>query len=258
MAIISQDELRVLAGEKGFGLAILEKDYLVTHLLFFLKDVEGIYFKGGTALNKIFLNHARLSEDLDFTATADIKTVEQKIRGILKGTIFEKITHDKRVDRFIRLIVHYRLYHDEGTIFIDLNERGKLLLPPESYEVKHFYPGYIPRFFVKTLNVRELIAEKMSAAIGRNRPRDHFDLYQIIEKGFTIDLGMARKKCELSGREFDITKMFNKAQKLKKQWDEDLGQFLQEKISFVEVMTALARHFHLKHEKNLKKREVVQ
>jgi len=43
MEIIPQNELRVIAGEKGFGFAIIEKDYLVTYLLFLLKDVEGIY-----------------------------------------------------------------------------------------------------------------------------------------------------------------------------------------------------------------------
>ena len=97
------------------------------------------------------------------------------------------------------------------------------------------------------------MAEKMSASIGRNRPRDHFDLYKILQKNFLLDLDLVRKKCELSGYEFDITKMFNKAQKLKKQWDEEMEQFLQEKISFQEVMTTLAKHFHLKEEKTLKK-----
>jgi len=61
MEMISLEELRIIAGEQGFELPILEKDYLVTYLLYLLKEVDGIYFKGGTALNKIFLNHARLS-----------------------------------------------------------------------------------------------------------------------------------------------------------------------------------------------------
>ena len=120
------------------------------------------------------------------------------------------------------------------------------------HKVHHFYPEYLPSFSVKTLNVRELMAEKMSASIGRNRPRDHFDLYKILQKNFLLDLDLVRKKCELSGYEFDITKMFNKAQKLKKQWDEEMEQFLQEKISFQEVMTTLAKHFHLKEEKKKK------
>ena len=60
------------------------KDYYLTLILYLIKDVNGIYFKGGTALNKIFLNHARLSEDIDFTLTINekkIKICEEKIWG---------------------------------------------------------------------------------------------------------------------------------------------------------------------------------
>jgi len=172
---------------------------------------------------------------LDFTLTVNLNKVEADIREKLKGTMFEKITHDKRVDQFVRLVVHYRLYHEDGTIFIDLNERGKLLLPPETHEVKHFYSEYIPVYSVKTLNSREMMAEKMAATIGRNRPRDHFDLYKIIQLKFPIDLELVKKKCQLLGDEFDIIKMFNKAQTLKNRWDKDMVQFLHEKITFPEV-----------------------
>ncbi|MBI5871827.1 nucleotidyl transferase AbiEii/AbiGii toxin family protein [archaeon] len=73
-------------------------------------------------MNKILLNHARLSEDIDFTLTDSLSKVEKEIKEKLKGTKFKKISHDKRVDKFVRLIVHYKLFHDGGTIFIDLNE----------------------------------------------------------------------------------------------------------------------------------------
>ena len=90
------------AGKTGFNIELLEKDYLLTYLLYLIKDVEGIYFKGGTALNKIFLKHARISEDLDFTLTGKLNVVEKNIKEKLKGSIFNKITHDKRVDKFVR------------------------------------------------------------------------------------------------------------------------------------------------------------
>lgn len=254
MEIISFDELRVIAGEKGFGFAMMEKDYLVTYLLFLIKDVNGIYFKGGTALNKIFLDHARLSEDLDFTVTADLKTIEKEIKERVKGTIFKEVTVDKNVDQFIRLVVPYHLYHEDGTIFIDLNERDRLLLPAESHEIKHFYPDHLPPYLVRTAHTYEMMADKMAAAIGRNRPRDHLDLYNILQHKFLLDLELVKKKCESSGDEFDITKMFNKAQKLKKRWDEDVEKFLREKVSFQEVMSTLAKHFHLKEEKEKKRK----
>jgi predicted nucleotidyltransferase component of viral defense system len=249
MEMMPLAELRIISGEKGFNFPILEKDYLVTYLLYLLRDVKHIYFKGGTALNKIFLNHARLSEDLDYTVTGEIKKVEKEIKETLKGTIFVKITHDKRVDKFTRLIVHYKLYGDDGTIFIDLNQRGKLILASEKHKVPHFYGEYIPQFSIHTLNRKELMAEKMAATIGRNRPRDHLDVYNIIKKGFLLDLSIVKKKCKTSGDEFNILKMFNRAKKLKNRWNEEVEQFLTETVSFQKVMKSLAKHFKLKEEK---------
>jgi len=246
---ITLDELRAIAAEKNFDIVILEKDYLLTKLLYLIKDIKGIYFKGGTALNKIFLDHKRLSEDLDFTLTRDLNEVEKEIRIMLKGTIFDKITHDKRVEKFVRLIVHYKLFHEEGTIFLDLNEKADLVSKSEKYKLPHFYKDYIPEYEVTTLAKNEMIAEKMAAAIGRNRPRDHYDLYNIIKKKLPLDLKLVKKKCEQSGDEFNITKMFNKAKKLHVRWNEDLVQLLSEKTTFQEVMITLSKYFKLKEEK---------
>lgn len=58
---ITLDELKIIADGQEFDIVLLEKDYLITYLLYLLKDIKNIYFKGGTALNKIFLNHERLS-----------------------------------------------------------------------------------------------------------------------------------------------------------------------------------------------------
>ncbi|MEK6915752.1 MAG: nucleotidyl transferase AbiEii/AbiGii toxin family protein [Nanoarchaeota archaeon] len=104
-------------------------------------------------------------------------------------------------------------------------------------------------FAVKTLAKEELIAEKMAAAIGRNKPRDHFDLYNIIHEGIPINLEIVKKKCLSSDHEFSIIKMFNQAKKLKSKWDKDMIPLISEQISFREVMTFLARHFKLKEEK---------
>ena len=54
---ITLDELKIIADKKRLEIVLLEKDYLLTYLLYLIKDIKNIYFKGGTALNKIFLNH---------------------------------------------------------------------------------------------------------------------------------------------------------------------------------------------------------
>src|SRR3989344_8776811 len=132
---ITLEKLRNITDKTGFNIEMIEKDYLLTKLLYLLKDIDGMYFKGGTALNKIFLNHERLSEDLDFTLTEPISKIEEDIKEKLKGSIFKEITYDKKVDRFTRMVVHYKLFHEKGTIFLDLNERGKLILKPEKHKV---------------------------------------------------------------------------------------------------------------------------
>ena len=247
---ITLSELKIISDKEGFNINLIEKDYLITYLLYLLKDIGNIYFKGGTAINKILLDHARLSEDIDFTLTGSILEVEKEIKNKLKGTIFSKISHDKRVDKFVRLVVHYKLFHDEGAIFIDLNERAKLLQKPERQEIPHFYKEYVSSFSINTLSTEEMIAEKMAAAIGRNKPRDHFDLYNIIMGKMNINLEMVRKKCKESGDEFNIIKMFNNAKKMHNRWDDDLVSLIREKITFQEVMRTLAKHFKLKEEKD--------
>ena len=248
--------LKIIAGTREFSIQLIEKDYLLTHLLYLIKDVKGIYFKGGTALNKIFLNHVRLSEDLDFTLTGKLADVEKEIKQKLKGTMFDKITHDKRVEKFVRLIVHYKLFHDEGTIFIDLNEKAKLLQKPEKHTIPHFYENYIPKFSVMTLSKSEMIAEKIAATIGRNKPRDHFDVYTIIKHKIPINMKMVKQKCVGSEHEFSIIKMFNRANKLKHRWDEDIEQLLPKKVSFTTVMKTLAKYFKLKEEKEKLKKHL--
>jgi uncharacterized protein len=237
----------------GFDYDLMLKDYYVTVVLYLLRDVKGIYFKGGTALNKIFLDYARISEDVDYSLTRSIEEVEQEIKEVVeKSTFFEKVTHDKRVHKFTRLIAHYKGFDGEdGTVLIDLNERANLLLEPETYQIPHHYPESIPTFLVLTLAQKEMMAEKMAATIGRNKPRDHYDLYMILKHKFPIDISLVQKKCQASGNEFDIVKMFNRAKKLKNRWDADLGPLLVNQVTFQEVMRTLAKEFKLKEEKKL-------
>ncbi len=60
------DLLRVVAGARGVGLALVGKDYWVTHALWALHE-QGfdVWFKGGTSLAKGFGLIERFSEDLD-------------------------------------------------------------------------------------------------------------------------------------------------------------------------------------------------
>jgi predicted nucleotidyltransferase component of viral defense system len=247
---IKEKELRDVSGSTGFNQVLIVKDYYITLILYLLKDVKGIYFKGGTALHKIFLNYSRLSEDVDYSLTRDVNEVKKDIIKIIENSnYFDRITKDKDVHKFLRLVVHYKNSLGDGNIFIDLNERGNLILKPEGHAIKHFYPSNIPSFSVPTLNSKEMFAEKMAATMGRNKPRDNFDMYCIIKEKIPLDLKLVEQKCKDSEQEFNIIKMFNKAKKLKNRWDEDMIPLLSEETAFQEVMKTLAKHFQYSEEK---------
>ncbi len=237
---LTNNEFTEIVSDSGFSRLLMSKDYYLTVILYLLKDIKGIYFKGGTALQKCFLNHSRLSEDVDYTLTRSLKEVRAEIESVLDSSkLFGKITQDKDVEGFVRLVVHYTGFDDENSfIFIDLNERGKLLTEPKKYSLKHFYPN-IPQFEVPCLSRDEMFAEKMTAAISRNKPRDHFDL--------------VKKKCAQVKIEFDIERMFNRANKLHKKWDADMEALLSFEVKFVEVMQTLAKEFKLSDVKEKKR-----
>lgn len=116
---IDENTINNLSGETGFNTKVLLKDYYTTAILYLIKYVEGMYFKGGTALQKIFLNYSRLSEDADFTLTKDIKEIKEKIINILeKSRLFKKITKDKDVKGFTRLVAHYKGFSDEEKLYL--------------------------------------------------------------------------------------------------------------------------------------------
>jgi len=256
---ISLNYIDELAVRKGFAAPLLVKDYILTSILYLIKDIEGIYFKGGTAINKILLDHPRLSEDIDFSITRSEKEVQKEIQSVLENNGFvESITEGKNVDGFLRMIVDYNLDSRKGEIFIDLNKRGKLMIPPEVHAIPHFYQEYIPEFSMKTVGKEEMVAEKVAATIGRNKPRDHYDVYNIIRAGMYINIGLVKEKCKSSEDEFSIIKMFNKAKTLKNRWDEDMAPLLAKEIPFQSVMKYLAKHFKLKEAKEHAKSKKVK
>lgn len=203
-----------------------------------------MYFKGGTALNKIFLNHLRLSEDLDFTVTESVYEKEKEIKDIIsKLDDFREVKHDKRVEHFVRLIAHYSKEEIEGTVIIDLNSKAKLLLRPMHKELKHFYPEFIPSFKVNTLHINEMIAEKVVATCNRYAPRDYFDLYNIIQLKLPVSISLVKKKCKLEGEAFDVKNLFKNSNRIFRSWDEDLLPLTSAQLPFKTVIIALKKFF---------------
>ena len=82
--MIDRRELLEKARERNVSLQMVEKDYVLGWLLSGLSKFDGLVFKGGTALSKIYLPETwRLSEDLDFAFTG--KDFSFLLEGIPKS-----------------------------------------------------------------------------------------------------------------------------------------------------------------------------
>ena len=161
----------------------------------------------------------------------------------LNGTIFKKITYGKQGEKFTRLRIHYRLFHEDGTIFIDLNERAKLLLKPMKIDIPHFYKEHIPKFKVHCLHKNELIAEKVMATCERCKPRDYFDLYYLIKAKMPISKSLISKKFRQNGQNYSSSLIFKNTNKVYNQWNGDLSKLAKSTPNFTEVMATLKRFF---------------
>src|SRR3989338_3160999 len=116
---IGKDRLSLIIAEKGFLPELLTKDYYITILLYLLKDINGIYFKGGTALNKTILGYSRLSEDIDFTLEKSLKDAKKEIISLIESSkMFNGISMDKDVEGFTRLVISYSTELGKGTVSI--------------------------------------------------------------------------------------------------------------------------------------------
>ncbi len=246
--IISENELRYLSGLKGFNLIYLEKDYFLTLLLYLLKDTKGLCFKGGTALNKIFLNQARLSEDLDFTCQGNIESAKDEILRILKENkdIFPSHSFENQTRNYFRLKAFYKSHFTgRNYVVMDINAKASILIPPKLQDVKHFYEG-VPKFEILTLEINELFAEKIRALITRNQPREYFDTYMLLEKSIKINTELVRKKLKEADEEFDIGRIFKNAKKIYSRWDDEMSQLTNNPVEYITVIRRLQKEFGYK------------
>ncbi len=231
-----KDIVNFIADKQGFRPAIIEKDYHLTRILNAVNEhlSRDIIFKGGTLLNKAYLNYHRLSEDLDFSYRNDvdismrgkrskaITSIRKKMPSFLsflgltsdnpEGEGFNNSTQYLFTLQFQSIITKRK----EGIKF-EILLRQPSFLPPTIVQVKHFYQDpfsgedLFPQGSVLALSLEESVAEKLKAAISRLTPaiRDHYDLGHFIKAGFDFArpdlLKLVNKKLKLDGYKGDYS-----------------------------------------------------
>jgi predicted nucleotidyltransferase component of viral defense system len=113
---------------------------------------------------------------------------------------------------------------------------------PEAHKVKNFYGM---NFKIHTLNIDELVAEKLRSMLMRNQPRDYFDMYFILKR-YKLDMSLANQKLQEAGSSFNVDTLFNNANKIFSRWESDLMPITNRKIKYLTVIRYLQRYFKYK------------
>ncbi len=233
---ILKDVIYYLSDEQGFVASVIEKDFHLTRILNRVNEhlSTDIVFKGGTLLNKVYLNYHRLSEDLDFAyrGDADLSTRGKRSKAITP--IREKmpafldilgLTSDNPEGKGFNNSTQYLFDIQFQSVLTDKKENIKLeislrqppFLEPERVTIKHFFQDpftgedLIEQGKVLALSLEESVAEKLKAAISRITPviRDYYDLGHFIRNEFDFNrsdfLKMVDKKLQLDGYERDYS-----------------------------------------------------
>ncbi len=138
----------------------------VLNVVFALEDI--FYLTGGTALSR-FYQEKRYSDDLDFFTNSSNRfgyAVKNIVSELLKNFVVEYELESKD---FIRIKIDSLLQVD----FV--NDRVSRYKEPNILE-----NGY------KIDTIENILSNKITAVIGRDNPKDIFDIY-LISKFYTID-----------------------------------------------------------------------
>lgn len=231
---MNRDDLREYLGTTAFTLGHVEKDYFQHLALGALSRKWSAYivFKGGTAMQKIGLT-TRFSEDLDFTEEKDISP--KKISDTIVKAV-ESHNYPVEVDGFtdkdittgFRVKIQGPLYRNNRgicSIRVEISRREEVLKEPSVEEINPPYRDVLP-YVIKVMDKDEIAAEKARAILTRDKVRDIFDLYKLIENGAALELWAINKKLEYYDMKFDENEFLERCDILSKRWDKDLKSLM--------------------------------
>lgn len=232
---MNREELKNYLGVTGYSLGQIEKDYFQHIILGSLsrKMAGALVFKGGTALQKTGVT-PRFSEDLDFTLRGDAplkkleETTTRAIRTYNYNTEVDKFTDDERTLGF-RIKIQGPLYRSRFgicTIRIEASKREETILSPENREIAPPYSDILP-YVIDIMQLDEIAAEKIRAIFTRNKARDLYDLYKLIEHGIHLNPTLVDRKLEYYETRFDDKKFLARCKVLIKGWDRELASLME-------------------------------
>ena len=245
---MNRGELRRYVGSTGHTLGHVEKDYLQHIVLaaYSRKMAGHLVFKGGTALQKLGVV-ARFSEDLDFTMTSVVdadrlrRTTVQALDAYNYPVMTDNEKEDERGTSF-RLLIEGPLFNGHqnslASLRVEVSRREGVLLPVSRTEIAPPYIDVMP-YVLGSMDLREVMAEKMRTLATRSKARDLYDVKVLAEKGITVDMDLVERKMEWAGETFDPERVLERTENLRAGWDMELLSLMKHVPPFDEALSTL-------------------
>ncbi len=168
--------------------------------------------------------------DLDF----DLLENDKKISNIkeflinfgYKSEIKIEGEHENSL-RF-RILINGPLYKNKREtmcrIIIDFSEREKPLIKPV---LNTYYSLYndVPPFQIWSLDLKEILAEKIRALVTRKKARDLYDINFLLKKNVDTDIAIVNKKLEYYGLGFSEDLINSALRDINFKWVPELKNF---------------------------------
>jgi predicted nucleotidyltransferase component of viral defense system len=241
--MITERELRQVAGKTGLGVGQAEHEYAMLCVLDALGQVASLSdtfcLKGGTALRLVYFDDWRHSVDLDFSVlpafpSRDLQThVERWFAQVdVVHGMTVRLLDFHRVNGAARMRAQFigPLRHPARILF-DVTLDEPVLLPTQRREVLvSFFPALRP--VVLTYALEEILAEKMRSILQRGKARDYYDVWRLLkEKNAVFDASLVRsimeRKCRHKGLDVPNVQAFLAPQYLEEAevyWERDLAR----------------------------------
>jgi len=167
-------------------LAMVEQDLVISRALICLyndqKIQNNLVFRGGTALNKLFIKPpSRYSEDIDFVQrkAEPIGETIDAIREVLKNWLGEP--KRKITERSAKLVYQYQAINKlPAKLKIEINTTEHFQVLPLRHEPFSINSAWFSgNCEIITYELEELLATKLRALYQRRKGRDLFDLWLV-------------------------------------------------------------------------------
>jgi predicted nucleotidyltransferase component of viral defense system len=203
--VIDKSEIDAKAEELGVHTSNVQRDYVFGWLLSSIFQTDNslqrlLILKGGNCFRKAYFEHARFSNDLDFSTHAAVD-LEVLLSGLKQACAFageksgvEFLIDDSQVreermadaeSRIFEARVYFKSFYGEEDVRIrvnlDVKEFDRIFLPIQTRQLIHSYSDASScRGEVPCLKLEELLASKLKALLQRRHSPDLYDFVHAV------------------------------------------------------------------------------